>query len=144
VIAVNVPINTDLFAKLPPAWTLFTRKPAWLLRIAFKHKRAAQLLWDASSVVLPERDAMWALRSAVASGVEITLISGPEDLNEIRRNVVWNRFWGRVLRTSGRFRVLSAPHADHSLRDSEGQDEVVSMVLDRLQIYVPHLPDPLG
>lgn len=145
-IAVNVPVDVDLNAALPPAWTVFSRKPRWLLRVAVKHKRVAQLLWDASSVVRPQHNAMWALRSAVMAGVQITLISGPDDIGAMRQNGAWLRLWGRALRTSGRFRVHAAPHADHSLRESRGQDEVMSRLLDRLQTYVPnpHTPKELG
>ncbi|MGA0567152.1 serine aminopeptidase domain-containing protein [Rathayibacter sp. KR2-224] len=132
-IVVNVVFDTDLNTALPPAWTLFPRKPSWLRRFAVRHKRQATLLWKAWGVVDPRRDPMWTTARAVSRGVDLTVVGGPEDLARMRHSALWRLVWGRPLSSERRFRVEPAPDADHSLRVSAGQDEVVKRVSERVR-----------
>lgn len=132
-IVVNVVFDTDLNAGLPPAWTLFPRKPRWLRRFAVRHKRVAALLWRAWGVIDPRRVPMWTTARAVARGADVTVVGGPEDLARMRHNPLWLLVWGRPLVSGKGFRIDEAPDADHSLRVSAGQDEVVKRVSERVR-----------
>ncbi|MGN6205855.1 hypothetical protein [Humibacter sp.] len=132
-IVVNVVFDTDLNARLAPGWTLFPRKPAWLKKFAVRHKRMAAYLWGAWGFVDPRRVPVWTTCRAVARGVDLTVVAGPEDLARLRLNALWRTLWGRPLTDGRRFRTVLVPDADHSLRVSSGQDEVVERIVERVR-----------
>jgi hypothetical protein len=60
-------------------------------------------------------------------------VAGPEDLARLRLNALWRTLWGRPLTDGRRFRTVLVPDADHSLRVSSGQDEVVERIVERVR-----------
>ncbi|GAB3800158.1 hypothetical protein GCM10028798_14260 [Humibacter antri] len=132
-IVVNVVFDTDLNEGLAPAWTLFPRKPEWLKKFAVRHKRAAAYLWAAWGFADPRKVPVWTTCRAVARGLNLTVVGGPDDLARLRLNVFWRWVWARPLSDHRRFRVESVPEADHSLRVSAGQDAVVNLIVERVR-----------
>ncbi|GAB3611861.1 hypothetical protein [Humibacter ginsengisoli] len=131
-IVTNVVFTVDADTRLPAAWATFRRMPRWLTDLQVKHRRAATGLWRASSAVDPRRAGLWHVRNSIRAGGEATLLVGDDDVSQVTMNRFWTGTWGRVLRRSGRFRMVHVPDADHSLRVSAGQDEVVQAVVRRL------------
>jgi hypothetical protein len=131
-VAINVPFTIRADSSTPPEWTVFHRMPRSLTKLAVRHRRAAHLVWRASSVFDPRRSGLWLSRRAVSRGRNVTLILGRDDIEDVRPVRLWSATWGRSLWASDRFRLVEARNADHSLRVSSGQDEAMKIIGDRL------------
>ncbi|WP_022900960.1 hypothetical protein [Humibacter albus] len=131
-VAINVPFTIRAGSSTPREWSVFHRRARSLENLAVRHRRIAQVIGRAWSVLDPRRASLWTLRHAVRRGGDVTLIAGDDDSLDVRPPRLWSATWGRSLWSSDRFRVLHAKNADHSLRVSSGQDEAMRIIGDRL------------
>jgi pimeloyl-ACP methyl ester carboxylesterase len=122
-------------------WTIFSRLPSWLTRLAVRHARIAGGIWSAWNTLAPRTALLGKARRIAARGTGVTLLNGRDEHERaVQQNRIWWSIWGRGINRSPRFRVVGLDDADHSLRGVTGRDAASDEILRSIRVRLGTSP----
>jgi alpha-beta hydrolase superfamily lysophospholipase len=110
----------------------FRPVPVPLARLGRKHGRIAWAIWHACCQVVPGQAPMAVAAAAVRAGIELNMLSGPDDLTPLLQGLYWRLIGMRQLQRSGRFRLMELTDADHPLLGYLGREQAKRLLTERI------------
>jgi hypothetical protein len=123
--AFNPALSADFLNKsteeYDPRRRAFRPLPVWLAHLARNHGRTAWWIWRTYRQFAVGQAPMAVPAAAVRQGLDVLLITGPDDFPPLREVLFWRWFGEPRLRRTGRFDFEVVPTMDHVLLGGEGR-----------------------